>query len=169
MTVKRISSAIGTCAMTVWLLFSWGGCAHFPRIIVTHDPLTSDEHIQLGAAYEGKREWDHAIDEYRKALKMDPRSMAVFYIGNAHCEKGEYTAGIDSYLRALELYPHHGDIYNNLAWAYLKVHRIDDGSRAIQKALALEPDNPAYLDTQKAVDDARRKLMSDPGKPFPIP
>ena len=40
-----------------------------PRIIVLEDPLTPEEHINLGVAYEKKGEADNAMKEYKEASK----------------------------------------------------------------------------------------------------
>ncbi|MEN6466234.1 MAG: hypothetical protein ABFD62_13750, partial [Syntrophaceae bacterium] len=40
-----------------------------PRIIVLKDPLTPEEHLDLGYAYEQKKEYEMAIKEYEAAAK----------------------------------------------------------------------------------------------------
>jgi tetratricopeptide (TPR) repeat protein len=46
------------------------GCS-FPKIIILKDPLTPEEHLNLGVAYE-RREFDQAIREYQAAAKNFP-------------------------------------------------------------------------------------------------
>ena len=128
------------------------GCSQFPHIIIASDPLTADEHLKLGAAYESKKEWDIALEEYSRALKKDPHCLAYFYIGNVWYEKGELPKARENYFKAINLHPNNGDIYNNLAWVYLQENNIEKSLQAIRKALTLNPDNPIYKDTLMRIE-----------------
>jgi len=128
------------------------GCSQFPHIIIASDPLTADEHLKLGAAYESKKEWDIALEEYSRALKKDPHCLAYFYIGNVWYEKGELSKARENYFKAINLHPNNGDIYNNLAWVYLQENNIEKSLQAIRKALTLNPDNPIYKDTLMRIE-----------------
>ena len=55
------------------LLVLAAGCT-MPRIMILSDPLSPEEHLQLGIAYEKKGEFDNAITEYEAAAKKTPRA-----------------------------------------------------------------------------------------------
>ena len=52
------------------------------------DPLTPEEHLNLGVSYEKKGELDNALKEYETASKKLPA--AYLYIGNIYYLKGEF-------------------------------------------------------------------------------
>ncbi len=62
-------------AFSSLILFS--GCS-LPRIIVLKDPLSPEEHLNLGVVYEKEGEFDNAIKEYLKAAKKLP--IAYLYL-----------------------------------------------------------------------------------------
>ncbi len=41
----------------------------FPRVIVLKDPLTPEEHLNLGVTYEQQGDFDNAIKEYSLAAR----------------------------------------------------------------------------------------------------
>ncbi|MGE5808366.1 MAG: hypothetical protein ACM32I_04495, partial [Nitrospirota bacterium] len=44
------------------------GCS-LPRIIILNDPLSPEEHNNLGSIYESQGKFDLAAQQYREALK----------------------------------------------------------------------------------------------------
>lgn len=111
------------------------GCA-VPRIVVFEDPLTPEEHLNLGVAYEKKGELDNAIREYKLAAKKLP--VAYLYLGNAHFQKDEVDAAKKYYKKSIEKDPNNADAYNNLAWLYYtKGECLDEAEQLALKALEL--------------------------------
>jgi tetratricopeptide (TPR) repeat protein len=115
----------------------------FPRIIIIKDPLTPEEHINLGVAYEKEGELDQAIKEYRLAAKKLP--IAYLYLGNAHFEKEEWADAETYYKKAIKKDPQQADAYNNLAWLYcIRGKNLDHAENLALKAIELnsskEPD-----------------------------
>jgi tetratricopeptide (TPR) repeat protein len=89
-----------------------------PKIIVLEDPLSADEHVALGVAYEKKGGLDLAAREYGRALKKDPSSyLARFNLGNVHLAEKRFDAAREEYLKALEIRPGDPEAVNNLSWA----------------------------------------------------
>ncbi|MBW1796045.1 MAG: tetratricopeptide repeat protein [Deltaproteobacteria bacterium] len=92
------------CQLPYFLLFSLcsllfsSSCA-LPRIIVLEDPLTAEEHLSLGVAYEKRGEFDSAIKEYRLAAKKLP--IAYLHLGNSHFQKNELHEAEESYKEAV--------------------------------------------------------------------
>ena len=97
------------------LVISFAGCA-FPRIVVLRDSLTSEEHLNLGVAYEKQEEYDNALKEYKLAAKDLP--VAYLYMGNIHFQRGKFDEAEKLYKRSIEKDPANADAYNNLAWLY---------------------------------------------------
>lgn len=152
------------CSIIFCLLLA--GCS-LPRIIVLDDPLTPEEHINLGVAYEGKGEFDHAIEEFKKASKKLPA--AYLYLGNTYMQKGNLDEAEKNYKKAIRKQPDLADAYNNLAWLYytkakgmkLKAEdmeeMIKEAERLAMKALESNPLNENYKDTLDKIRELKSK------------
>jgi tetratricopeptide (TPR) repeat protein len=137
-----------------FLILAFFGCS-IPKIIVMEDPLTPEEHLKLGVAYEQKGEYDLAIREYESASKFITAS--YFYLGNAYFQKSEYDKAEASYRKAIRNDPGLADAYNNLAWLLYSQNKDLDEARSLAlKAISLNPEGKAtYLDTLERIDDCK--------------
>ncbi len=126
-----------------------------PRIIVLDDPLTPEEHLNLGVSYEKQGELDGALKEYGLAAKRLP--LAYVYMGNVYLAKGDRASAEKYYLRALERDPQNADACNNLAWLYyLEGKNLEEAERRARRALELNPAKaPIYRDTLEKIRDKR--------------
>lgn len=122
------------------------GCA-FPRMALLKDPLTAEEHLNLGVAYEKKGEFDHAIKEYELAANKLP--LAYLYLGNVYFQEYEWTKAEEYYKQAIKEDPENADAHNNLAWLYYtKQEDLDEAEEHAKKAIQLNPMKaPIYRDT----------------------
>jgi tetratricopeptide (TPR) repeat protein len=127
----------------------------FPKIIIIKDPLTPEEHINLGVAYEKKGELDQAIKEYRLAAKKLP--IAYLYLGNAHFQKEEWADAESYYKKAIKKDPQQADAYNNLAWLYCtRGENLDQAEKLALKAIELNSSKePTYRDTLEKVREKK--------------
>jgi len=125
-------------------------CA-MPRIIVLDDPLSPEEHLNLGVAYEKKGELDNAIKEYDRASKKLP--IAYLYLGNIYFQKNELDDAEKYYRKAIKKNPENADAYNNLAWLYFtKRENLDEAEKFAQKAIELNPAKKLiYSDTLEKI------------------
>jgi tetratricopeptide (TPR) repeat protein len=130
------------------------GCS-FPKIIIIKDPLTPEEHINLGVAYEKKGELDQAIKEYRLAAKKLP--IAYVYLGNTYFQKEEWTDAESYYKKAIKKDPRQADAYNNLAWLYCtRGENLDQAEKLALKAIELNSSKePTYRDTLEKVREKK--------------
>jgi tetratricopeptide (TPR) repeat protein len=127
------------------------GCS-FPRIIVLEDPLTPEEHLNLGVAYEKRGEFDAARKEYKAASPHLP--MALVYLGNVYFMEGNTVEAEKSYQLALAKDPLNADAHNNLAWLYLSQQKkLDEAHRLVLRALELNPAKAGiYRDTLEKIE-----------------
>ena len=71
-----------------------------------------------------------------------------FWYGVALDQQGDFDRAVEQFETAIALYPDYADALNYLAYIFaLREVRLDDALRYIQNALAVDPDNAAYLDT----------------------
>lgn len=126
------------------------GCS-LPRIIVLEDPLSPEEHLNLGVAYERKGELDSAIREYEAASKHLP--VAYLYLGNVYFQKKELDEAERYYRKAIDKDPGNADACNNLAWLYYaKRENLEKAEELALKALALNPaKKDIYQDTLEKI------------------
>lgn len=131
-------------------LGSAGCCGHLPKIIILEDPLSADEHVALGVAYERNGELSLAAREYERALGKDKASFrARLNLGNVHLAEGRHDRARDAYRAALALRPGDPDATNNLAWAAILSGSGREDALRRMEAVTADPARrtPPLLDT----------------------
>ena len=103
------------------------------------DPLTPA--AGLGYAYFGARQYDRAIELYRKAIERNPSAaQAHFFLGEAYLAKRMYGEGVAELQKAvaIENAPERWDRQPMLAYAYAVAGRRDEAQKILdeQKELA---------------------------------
>jgi len=126
--------------------------------VVLDDPLTPEEHLNLGVAYERKGELDSAIKEYELAAKK--LSIAYLYLGNAYFQKEILSEAEKYYRLAIENEILNADAHNNLAWLYyVKNENLDEAESLVLKAIELNPSkNNIYRDTLDKIRELKEAV-----------
>lgn len=155
----RLKKQIGRLlSILLALCFFPLSCCSLPRIIVLDDPLTPEEHINLGIAYERKGETAKAVEEYEEASKRLP--LGYLYLGNIYFQKGELDHAEHYYKKAIEKNPDLADAYNNLAWLYYtKGENLGEAETLVMKALALDPSKENYHDTLSKIKESEGEKL----------
>lgn len=156
MDSKRRGKSIRLYALSSMLLALILSACSLPRIIVLDDPLSPEEHLNLGVTYEKKEEFENALREYRKASKRLP--VAYLYMGNVYFQRDEFKEAEFCYKRAIKRDPANADAYNNLAWLYcIKREKLDRAEELARKAIELNPSKKAvYSDTLEKIKSLRQ-------------
>jgi tetratricopeptide (TPR) repeat protein len=164
MTLHRFRRSLKTSLfLAVSLLYLSAGACSLPRIIVLNDPLTPEEHINLGLAYEKKGETEQAAREYKEAAKHIP--VAYLYLGNLYYGKSEYALAEEYYRKSIEKNPDLADAYNNLSWLlYSSGRNLEEAVTLARKATELDPSNETYRDTLAKVREKMQQQTEPTGK-----
>ena len=117
--VKAPGSAFLVTLISLSLITS--GCASIYAPYFAKDPLTAEEHNNLGVIYEREGKYDLAIREYKKASSAD-RNLVVpnVNLGNVYQKKGDTEESEKYYKKALRKDGHNIEAANNLASLYIE-------------------------------------------------
>jgi tetratricopeptide (TPR) repeat protein len=141
---SRLAAALIIAAVLIL-----SGCS-LPRIIVLHDPLSANEHDNLGRIYESEGKPDLALQQYEEALKQDKKHVPTYLLlGDLLFRRKDFPGAEKALGEAVRLDPKNGDACNNLAWVYIQSGKNLDNARELaERALTLYPEHrPFYLDT----------------------
>lgn len=153
----RVNGNIAAKRFLIFIFILLGilpACSSLPKIIILHDPLTPEEHLNLGVAYEKKGEFDAAMKEYKAASNKIPA--AYGYMGNVCFERNDIKGAEKYYKKAIKKDPGTPDPYNNLAWLYYtEKENMDDALKLAQTAAGMKTAGPSkealYKDTLEKI------------------
>ncbi len=124
-----------------------------PKIIVLQDPLTPEEHINLGVSYENKGELDAALKEYEASKKLP---IAYRYIGNIYFQKNDFKNAEKNFKKAIKKIED-PIAYNNIAWLYYTMNKnLEEAERLARKAVELSPQSQDFADTLNKIIEKRK-------------
>jgi tetratricopeptide (TPR) repeat protein len=132
--MKRFDmSTILTVAVLIIVIVA--GCAETQR-----PSLEPESHFERALAYHGNGQYDRAISDYNKAIRIDPRHAAAYYHrGHAYADKGQYDydRAISDFSKAIKINPKYATAYYNRGLAYAQAkgeydRAISDYSKAIE-------------------------------------
>jgi len=135
------------------LIFLIAACAmpKIPQIIVIDDPLTAEQHNDLGVAYEEKGDFALAEKEYEKAIKKN-REWVIPYLnlGHLYYRQDKLDQAERALREGLRVKGDHPDLLNNLAWVLMEKGQLAEAKALIDKAIAIE-DKEEYRDTRQEI------------------
>lgn len=143
-------------SLLLYLLIS--GCS-MPKVVILNDPLTAEEHLQLGLSYEKKGLLEEAIKHYEDASKSDARGF--LFMGNLYLNQNKFNEAEENYRKAIKKDGNLADAYNNLAWLYCqKGIKLEEAEELVKKAIEIEIKNfdkvKIYQNTLREINEKRR-------------
>jgi len=130
-----------------------------PQIVVLKDPLTPEEHLQLGLSYEKKGLIDEAIKHFKEASKYDARGF--LFLGNLYFNQKRYDEAEANFKKAIKKDIKLADAYNNLAWLYLiRNINLDEAEELVKKAIEIEKENKEKIMHYQDTLDKIKKLKT---------
>lgn len=113
------------------------------------DPLNHEIFYLQGLNYTDWGKYDKAVKSFEKAVSLNPEfDDAYFFLGSAFDKKGDFESARKAFLRALEINPDHCAAMNYLGYSYAdKNINLAEAEKLLERAVALEPRNGAFLDS----------------------
>ncbi|MBI4843108.1 MAG: tetratricopeptide repeat protein [Nitrospirae bacterium] len=97
-------------------------------------------YLNRGVVYWERKEFDKAIDDYSKAIKIDPRhAKAYSNRGSAYESMGKLGRALEDFTKAIELSPELAGVYSNRGNVLLKMKRYDDAVKDYDRAIEIDP------------------------------
>ena len=136
---------------------NWEQAVEQLELAVVEDPQDDEAHFLLGEAYARTGEYEKMNGAFDRALELsagwqekveyERRRVWVEHYnrGITALQEEDFAAAAIEYERATVIDPEEPDAFNNLAFAYYKLDRLDDCIAAYLKALALTPENAELL------------------------
>ncbi|MBA7705936.1 Cell division coordinator CpoB [subsurface metagenome] len=108
-----------------------------PKPVVTEK---AKELIDQGINYYNFEQYAAAIQEFQKAIKIEPRSLdAHLYLAWAYEKKGEKEKAIGEYQKITEIDPNHLDAHYRLGRYYDSVGQKAEAIKEYERVLSLKP------------------------------
>ena len=107
------------------------------------EQLTAEPFVELGSALRRSGHDDEAITYYRKALERNVRLLpALVALSELLLARGSANEAVAMLEPALSEDPENTNLLNSLAVAYAFVERFSDALKLMEKAVAIDPDDP---------------------------
>ncbi len=123
------------------------------------DVTKAREHFEKGLQFSLKREYEAAIEEYKKSLEFNPSIPEVHNnLGFAYLDKGNIDNAISEQKKALEINPNLANGYYGLALALEKKNDIDGAINAWKSYLNLaQPHSRWWIKAKERLDNLEKQ------------
>jgi tetratricopeptide (TPR) repeat protein len=132
-------------------------CALF--LLLNQAKIRAVVYSNRGTAHLNMEEYDQAIQNYDKAIELNP-NLAIAYNnrGNAYEDKGEYDRAIQDYDKAIELNPNLAIVYNCRGNVYVDKGKYDQAIQDYNKAIELDPENAEFYTNNRKLAEKLKKV-----------
>jgi TolB-like protein/Tfp pilus assembly protein PilF len=135
-------------------------------------PNLAEAHIAIGNFYYyGKRQYDDALKEFRRAIELQPNNaQALQACAYIYRRQGQWERALSELAKCEERDPRDASIPANIGASYWNLRMWEDAKRAGSRALTLDPHNLlglrdvffSYLFGKGDIDAAKRTLATFP-------
>jgi tetratricopeptide (TPR) repeat protein len=125
---------------------------------------TAEELNRRGAELAGKKQFDQALEFFRRAAAMqDAQSAKVFHNRGWVMElQGNVNGALENYREAVRRNPNLADSYERMGYWFYKAGKYADAVAMGEKVTKIDPANQ---EVKKWIADAYRKKLEHPGAP----
>ncbi|HUR95920.1 MAG TPA: tetratricopeptide repeat protein [Gemmatimonadales bacterium] len=112
----------------------------YQKELVAKYPDDERAHFLLGNGHFGQQHYEEAIEEYRKAIEINPKfSGAYNSIGYAYRPLEKYVDAEVAFKKYIELIPNDPNPYDSYAELLMKAGRFEESIAQYRKALEVDP------------------------------
>ena len=103
-------------------------------------PNSPGVHSNLGRAYFDNGMPEEAVNEFKTAIKLDPKAYLAHYnLGFAYEQKGLFQKAIQEYKITININPKYTNAHFNLGNIYARNGQLDNAARAYRSTLEIDP------------------------------
>ena len=113
-------------------------CDQYPKALILYEIL--------GAAYMGLKDADKIIENYKKALQINPNHTDAYNnMGMALYNQGKFAEAVKNYQQAIRLEPDFADAHYNLGNALKQNGEVKKAIESYKTSLAINPNDADVL------------------------
>ncbi len=129
------------------------------QILVKDVPDNAELHFQLGNLYFRKGDPSQAVQQYNKALLLDPKFLqALNNLALVTAANKEYYKALTVFLDILNYAPDDAETHYNIACMYSRLRHVDDSIKWLQKAIEKGYSNWESIKNDADLDNIRGSL-----------
>ncbi len=119
--------------------------ALFTDLISRNGSGVADAHNNLGLCYGCMKEYEKAVEQLKKAVKLNPKNVDFLTnLGTAYRLWGKNHHAMCNFVDAAELeQPNSKIAYFNMGSMFGELHEIEEAEKCFRKALKIDPEYPA--------------------------
>lgn len=115
--------------------------------VISLDEHNAAAYAGLGSVYFAEKQFTEARETYRYALKLDKNNeTALLHLGEIAEHDGRLESAVEYYEKAVLLNDSISSRFLKIYELLIQLNQPETALAAIEQALALEPQNPKYLD-----------------------
>ncbi len=104
-------------------------------------PKEKRVHYDLASYYSGKEMFDRAIEEFTRALELDPNyGYALNSFAYMYSNMGNYESALEYFKKYASVYPHDANPVDSIAELYFRMGRLDEAIGKYKEVLEIRPD-----------------------------
>jgi tetratricopeptide (TPR) repeat protein/predicted Ser/Thr protein kinase len=140
-------AGLGEAYWRMWSLTKDPSCveqaqSHCNRAIELSESLASPVQVTLGILHRDTGKYEEAVEEFQKALQVNPEDSDVYReLALAYEKLGRLEDSEAAYKKAIELKPDYWSGYSHLGAFYYYQARYSEAEKMWQKVIELTPDN----------------------------
>lgn len=161
-----VKSAAGKAKTAVTAPFSSTAKSDDPTSLTSKATIGPEVWVANGQLNETRGEFTKALDNYTKALELEPTNLAALLsTARLYDRQGDAPKAAEFFQKAIAVKPDDASLYNELGLAKAKAGNTAEAESNIQKAIALDPSNSRYRNNLASIlvdggrsDEAVRQL-----------
>ncbi len=112
-------------SLALFLIFGLLSCANKEK--------EAEKHFRQGFTYQNQGDLDKALEEYEKAVQLNPgNTRAYTNAGAIHLRREEYDRAIQQFKKVIELSQWDTKAHYNLGYAYLKKGEVEKAQKEVE-------------------------------------